>query len=622
MRLLLALFETRVADALKAGALAQDPPLTDFFKPRLSLMPLLVKYTLAHGFPKLLLEHQGLASDSEALESLFTHLFHQHYSESLLRTPRAGHDVLATWDFSRPADWYPQTRKMKRKIFMHVGPTNSGKTHASLQALAKGRSGYYAGPLRLLAREIYERFNAQGIDCNLITGEEVIPALDRFGNVSKLSLGTIEMIPLAHKMDICIIDEIQMIADEARGAAWTSAVLGVQAKEIHLCGEASAVNLIRKLVEHTGDDLEVKYYDRLGKLSISPQAVESVGNLRKGDCIVVFSQRKILEIKCEIEQATKLRVGVIYGALPPEIRSFEARQFNNGDYDVLVASDAIGMGLNLKIKRIVFWKTVKFNGSEMVDLSVSATKQIAGRAGRFSQDVGELEGFVTTFHRKDLRFLDRRMKEQIPDLTHACIWPPNAFWSEYVASFAQYKTLRYAVRYFYKTLEPSKLNNFCLADFEHQTQIIELLHHEKFLDRLTVDDTLQLAQTPVNLQMASSAVIDSTIAYLECIALRDCKSVFEFGFLPQEILESAPNSERSTDSILATLGELETSHKLVLVFMWLSQRWPTIFVDRESASEVKTLIEKRISEELASLRKATQARKQQKRKGRGRAGKS
>src|SRR5699024_8616219 len=140
-----------------------------------------------------------------------------------------------------PAEWFPQARKMRRKFIMHVGPTNSGKTYHSLQRLARAQLGYYAGPLRLLAREIYERFNQEGVVCNLITGEEVIPMMDTYGNALEISLGTIEMIPLYKKMDMCVIDEIQMLGDPNRGAAWTAAVLGVQAKEIHLCGEESAV---------------------------------------------------------------------------------------------------------------------------------------------------------------------------------------------------------------------------------------------------------------------------------------------------------------------------------------------------------------------------------------------
>lgn len=216
-------------------------------------------------------------------------------------------------------------------------------------------------------------------------------------------------------MDLCVIDEIQMIGDAQRGSVWTNAVLGVLAHEIHLCGEESAVPLIEKLVKITGDELVVKKFDRLGKLTMEKKPT-SLKTLKKGDCLVVFSKRKILEYKCSIEQETKLKVGMIYGALPPEIRAQEAARFNSGEYDVLVASDAIGMGLNLKINRIVFSGINKFNGSEVENLTTSQVKQIAGRAGRFSAEHGSKEGLVTALQRSSLLYIKECLETPIVEL--------------------------------------------------------------------------------------------------------------------------------------------------------------------------------------------------------------
>lgn len=281
-----------------------------------------------------------------------------------------------------PSQWYMKARSLKRKIIMHVGPTNSGKTYSALRALASANSGVYAGPLRLLAHEVWERLNSgsimahphdKGIDlldafsvnggsgerpqqspgrpCNLLTGEERrIVQLD-----APLLSCTTEMIPVATLFDVAVIDEIQMISDKTRGSAWTRAVLGVWAKEIHLCGEETAVDMIRRMAEETGDDFSVKYYKRLSPLNVSESLGGDLRKIKRGDCVVAFSRSNIFQIKSQIEGSTGMRCTVAYGRLPPEVRSEQAEKFNDqsSGFDVLVASDAIGMGLNLYVFEMI-----------------------------------------------------------------------------------------------------------------------------------------------------------------------------------------------------------------------------------------------------------------------------
>lgn len=576
--------------------------IADYFRPRIDTASPILYLVYLNRFPDDLAEFKGYKTNTDIMTGILTNLLHLHHSSRVIRSIPETEKIDINWDIGNPAEWYPQARKMRRKIIMHVGPTNSGKTYNSLKAFAAAKSGYYAGPLRLLAREIYERFQKQGVSCNLITGEEVIPSLDEFGNVTNLSSGTIEMIPLHKKMDVCIIDEIQMIADVMRGSAWTNAVLGVQAKELHLCGEESAVSLIKELVKSTGDELEVKTYNRLGKLTVCQDPVGDLKNLQKGDCVITFSKKKILELKCRIEHATPLKVGVIYGALPPEIRSKESSKFNDGEYDVLVASDAIGMGLNLKIKRIVFWSTTKFNGSDMVDLSVSATKQIAGRAGRYSPDGGELEGFVTAFKKRDLQYIQRAMKKSVSDIEQACIWPPFEFWIHYLSSFRSPILFAEGVKRFEQEAWKYRMKNYFLSDFDHQSQILNLLVRNKLHETITIEDQLKLSLVPLNLNFVAPVVIETALKFFECILRCESKTVFDFNFLHSTVLLSELTLANSSEHVFNVLQALETDHKLVLVFMWLSQRWPTLFIDKESASDIKTLIEKRISEELVCLR--------------------
>jgi ATP-dependent RNA helicase SUPV3L1/SUV3 len=288
-------------------------------------------------------------------------------------------------DFRRIADSFPLARKMRRKLILHVGPTNSGKTHTALRTLAAARVGAYGGPLRLLAHEIYERLNTGQIvplgaetadhyevdetsnldvqvpgtpravlkhgntlfarPCSLITGDEM-----RHVDAATLYSCTVEMLSLDKRYDVVVIDEIQMIADSQRGPAWTAAVLGTAAEELHLCGEERAVPIIEALAKITGDELIINRYQRLSPLEIAPRSLErDLTRIQKGDCIVTFSRTNIFNLKKDIEEKTGLRCAVVYGRLPPEIRAEQAALFNHAHsgFDVLVASDAIGMGLNL-----------------------------------------------------------------------------------------------------------------------------------------------------------------------------------------------------------------------------------------------------------------------------------
>jgi ATP-dependent RNA helicase SUPV3L1/SUV3 len=251
-------------------------------------------------------------------------------------------------DLRYPTEWYLSARAMQREIHLHVGPTNSGKTYHALKRLEDSGNGLYAGPLRLLAHEVYSRFNNKGMPCDLVTGDDVRrPNPDR---PATLSSHTVEMVDCGKAVDVAVIDEIQMIANEERGWAWTRALLGTKAKELHLCGETRVVPLIRELAASMGDTLHIHHYDRLNPLKAMSRSLRgNLQGLRRGDCIVSFSVIGIHALKKQIELDTGRRVAIVYGSLPPEIRAQQAALFNDpsNDYDFLVASDAIGMGLNL-----------------------------------------------------------------------------------------------------------------------------------------------------------------------------------------------------------------------------------------------------------------------------------
>jgi hypothetical protein len=252
---------------------------------------------------------------------------------------------LTAVDMRNPGEWFPAARNIRRKIIMHVGPTNSGKTYQALKRLESARRGWYGGPLRLLAHEVFNRMNSKGIKCNLRTGEE-IRIVDP--NAPLMS-STIEMFTDNVEYDVAVIDEIQMIGNPDRGFAWTTALLGLCAKEVHLCGEEATVPLIRRIADSLGEEVEVNRYERLSPLNTETRPLRLFKYIQKGDCVVSFSRRSIFYLKDRIEQYANLKCALVYGGLPPETRSMQADLFNdpNSGVDVIVASDAIGMGLNL-----------------------------------------------------------------------------------------------------------------------------------------------------------------------------------------------------------------------------------------------------------------------------------
>ena len=290
-----------------------------------------------------------------------------------------------------PMEAYPLARTMRRRFVLHVGPTNSGKTHEALRALAAAGSGAYLGPLRLLAYEQFERLNREGCPCSLLTGEEATEVVG-----ARHVASTVEMADYHAPIDVAVIDEAQMIADADRGHNWTAAILGVPAREVHVCCAPHAERVVRQLVELCGDELEVRRHERLVPLRPDRGGFSLPAGVEPGDALVVFSRKAVHAVAAEVA-AAGLRASVIYGALPHDVRHEEARRFDEGETDVVVATDAIGMGMNLPIRRIVFVEQQKYDGHDMRTLRPDEVQQIAGRAGRFGRYE---EGLFTALERR------------------------------------------------------------------------------------------------------------------------------------------------------------------------------------------------------------------------------
>lgn len=278
---------------------------------------------------------------------------------------------------SKPETEFPEALIMHRHFILHVGPTNSGKTYQALERLRQAKKGVYLGPLRLLALEVYEKMNDCGTPCTMLTGQECIEE-----DNARVTASTVEMLDMDQVYDVAVIDEAQMVADRDRGHSWTRAILGVRAEEIHICMSPTALQVVTHLISLCGDDYEVREYERKTRLVCESEPFIFPEDVQTGDALIVFSKKSVLDIAGRLEE-NGIMASVIYGSLPPEIRRRQIELFISGKTKVVVSTDAIGMGLNLPVRRIVFIQTDKFDGTSRRPLEISEIKQIAGRAGRF-----------------------------------------------------------------------------------------------------------------------------------------------------------------------------------------------------------------------------------------------
>lgn len=308
-----------------------------------------------------------------------------------------------------PKDEYKMARAIKRKFYIHLGDTNTGKTYNAIERLKKAREGIYLSPLRILALENFEKLNNEGIVCDLLTGEEEI-----IKNNATHTSCTIERLNINKEYDIAVIDEIQMIDDDQRGAAWSRALLGLRCNEIHICGALNAKNLLIKILEDCKEEYEIEIYKRSIPLEIEDKGF-NYKDASEGDALVVFSKKKVLELAKDYSNMN-IKTSIIYGDLPPEVRKKQYEAFINKENKILITTDAIGMGVNLPIKRIIFLDIKKFDGNEVRFLKSQEVKQIAGRAGRKGiYDTGYVKalGNNSNFIREKLEEDDEVIKEAV-----------------------------------------------------------------------------------------------------------------------------------------------------------------------------------------------------------------
>jgi ATP-dependent RNA helicase SUPV3L1/SUV3 len=264
----------------------------------------------------------------------------------------------------------------RRHVELHIGPTNSGKTHHALQRLAASQKGLYLAPLRLLAWEAAERLNEAGCPTSLLTGEEHIPV-----EGARVISATTEMFP--HDVyEVVVIDEAQMVGDPDRGWAWLRALIRADTEELHVCAAPHAEEFLVRMFTSLGDLVSVRHNERLVPLRPLPDAVP-LDQLPERSAVVAFSRTAVLRLKAEIESLHKKPCAVIYGALPPDVRREQARRVRSGECPFVVATDAIGMGINFPVDHVFLTEVTKYDGRMERPLRAEEVLQIIGRAGRY-----------------------------------------------------------------------------------------------------------------------------------------------------------------------------------------------------------------------------------------------
>lgn len=269
----------------------------------------------------------------------------------------------------------PQVRA--RGVKAVLGPTNTGKTHLAIERMLGHDSGMIGLPLRLLAREVYNRVVEKAGPHNvaLITGEEKIkPDRPRYW------ISTVEAMPRDLDLAFVAVDEIQLASDLDRGHVFTDRLLNQRGREeTLLIGSAT----MRPLIEALIPGVHVVTRPRLSMLSFAGE--KKVSRLPRRSAIVAFSAEEVYGI-AELIRRQSGGAAVVLGALSPRTRNAQVELYQNGDVDYLIATDAIGMGLNLDVDHVAFASDKKFDGFQFRKLNNSELAQIAGRAGRYMRD--------------------------------------------------------------------------------------------------------------------------------------------------------------------------------------------------------------------------------------------
>ena len=341
----------------------------------------------------------------------------------------------------------------KNKITAVLGPTNTGKTFLAIETMLSFDSGMMGFPLRLLAREVYDKV-IKKVDPKkvaLITGEEKVIPTD-----AKYYFCTVESMPVDKMLDFVGIDEIQMCSDSERGHIFTDRFLNLRGEKLTMfMGSNSMRNIIEKL------DEDIEYIDRkrLSKLTYSGH--KKISRIERKSAIIAFSAEEVYAI-AELIRRQKGGAAIVMGSLSPKTRNSQVSLYQSGDVDYLVATDAIGMGINMDLNNVYFSNLKKFDGKKLRRLKLSEISQIAGRAGRYLNDGSfGITGECGEISAEEIELLENHKIDEI----HTIFWrnpklnfkngekliksledKPNKSWLKKIAECEDEKILKYILK--------------------------------------------------------------------------------------------------------------------------------------------------------------------------------
>ena len=313
---------------------------------------------------------------------------------------------------------------MRNKTITAVlGPTNTGKTFLAIETMLAFDSGMIGFPLRLLAREVYDKVikKCDPSKVALITGEEkIIPSK------AKYFLCTVESMPIDKKLDFVAIDEIQMCCDHERGHIFTDRLLNLRGeKQTMFMGS----HTIKKIISNLNEEAEFINKERFSKLSYSGH--KKISRIERKSAIVAFSTEEVYAI-AELLRRQKGGCAIVMGSLSPKTRNSQVSLYQSGDVDYLVATDAIGMGINMDLNNVYFSNLKKFDGKKLRRLNLAEIAQIAGRAGRYMNDGNfGVTGEVQSINPEEIELIENHKFDAIN----------NIFWRNSELDFSSYKSL-------------------------------------------------------------------------------------------------------------------------------------------------------------------------------------
>ncbi len=461
-------------------------------------------------------------------------------------------------------------RSITRTWTALLGPTNSGKTHRAIEAMTAVRKAIYLSPLRLMALENQERIESMGVPCSLVTGEEEIireGATHYCCTVEEFSRFRSE------SWDVVVIDEVQMMADSQRGWAWVDALVSAYTHNLIMTGPELIRPSLQTLCDLCEDDLVVTRTKRLSPVDVARRST-TLKQLDAGSLLVAFSRKTVLELKAMLEMTGK-SVSVVYGALSPEVRREQARRFREGEADIMVATDAVGMGLNMPAHTLCFYTDEKYDGVQNRQLKVQEVKQIGGRAGRFGHHDS---GLITALDGQTLQSIKRLFhSDDLPvDLSQFQVRPSI----EHLQAIAELMN------------EPSLLRSWLTfnRNINYGDEFISILPDElaewiKLIDDPTIELSLRwiFACTPIRGGLDSPAAV----------------------FAQQWLKKVAQDKEIPLPRLIidADLATLESSLHVIETYLHLARTLPAHFPALEQAEQHRSLLNGAITRELSRQRK-------------------